>query len=69
MVVGQPEGSQQVLHMRCFEVLEAAVLHKRNAAPRQFNLEPIAVMRSSDQDSLFSQRDALLAKLKHSFAH
>ena len=51
--------------MRGFEKLEAAVLHVRNVAPHQLELEHVAVVRAAKQHRLAPQQHAALARCEH----
>ena len=64
-VLRPAQDGQQVLHVRRFEKFEAAELHERNVPPRQFDLDPQAVVRRAEQHRLRLQPDTALAPRKY----
>jgi hypothetical protein len=57
-VVRPAQHGEQVLHVRGLEELQAAVLHERDLAPRELDLEQVAVARAAEQDRLPAQAGA-----------
>ena len=55
--------------MRSLEVAQAAVLHERDAASRQLELEQVGVVAGAKQDRLRAQLHPLLARGEHAIAH
>jgi hypothetical protein len=51
-VVRPAQQREHILHVSGFEKLQAAVLHVRNVAAEQFELEHVRVMRIARQHSL-----------------
>ena len=61
----QRSTRQQVLDVRGFEKLEPAVLHERDVAAHELELEHVAVMRAAEQHGLALSATPLLARLEH----
>src|SRR4029453_7199539 len=60
-VVRDPEHRERVLDVRRLEELEPAVLHERDVAARELDLEHVAVVAGAEQYSLFTQPGATFA--------
>jgi hypothetical protein len=61
-VVGPAQHGQQVLDVRRLEELQPAVLHERDVAPHQLELQPVAVVAGAEQHRLVAQQLAGLAR-------
>ena len=68
-IVGPPQHRQRVLDVRRFQELESAVLHERNVAPGELELQLRAVAPAPEQHRLRLERHALLALLEHVLGH
>jgi hypothetical protein len=53
-IVDPAQQRQQILHVRGFQKLQAAVLHIWNVPSQQLQLEHIAVMRGAHEHSLIA---------------
>ena len=62
-------AGQHVLHVRGLEELQPAVLHERDVAAGQLELERVAVVAGAEQHGLVAQRRRPLAVLEHAVAH
>ena len=58
-VVGQPEQGDEVLDVRGLQEAQPAVLHVRDVAAGELELEQVGVVRGAHQHGLLAQRDAL----------
>ena len=67
-VLSPAQEGKDILDMRRFEELQAAVLYERNIASGQFDLERAAVMRGAEQHRLLFQRNVGFTMLQHSFS-
>ena len=68
-VVEHPQQRQQVLHVGGLEEPQAAVLHVRDVAAGQFQLEQVGVPGGAEQHGLAPQIDPLVAVGEHPVGH
>jgi len=66
-VLSPAKNADQILHVRRFEKLEAAVFHERDVAAAELDFEQVGVMGSTHQDGLVVQGDPGLSMLQHPF--
>src|SRR5882762_2170037 len=66
-ILGPTQDAHDVLHMRRFEKLEAAVFHERDVAATELDFEQVGVMGRTHQDGLVVQGDPGLSVLQHPF--
>ena len=64
-VLGPAQQTEHILHVPRLEELETAVLHERDIAPAQLDLEQIGMVRGAHQHRLPFQIDPALAVLEH----
>src|SRR5262249_32700199 len=64
-VLRPTQEREDILDMRRFEELQAAVLYERNIASGQFDLERAAVVRGAEQHRLLFQRNSSFTMLQH----
>jgi hypothetical protein len=62
-VLNPAQDTEHVLDMCCLKELQPAILHERDTAAPEFNLELIAVVAGTEQYALSFQGNACLAVL------
>ena len=63
-VLRPAQAGERVLDVRRLEKLQPAVLHERDVAPAELDLQRVAVVRGAEQHRLLAQRHAGLAPLE-----
>ncbi len=67
-VVGEAEQADEVFHVRGLDEPEPAVLHVRDVAASELELEEVAVVRGTHEHRLLAERDAFFAVRQDAFA-
>ncbi len=68
-VAADAKGRDEVLDVRGVEESQAAVLHERDVAPGELELEQVSVVAGSEQHGLLLELHPLLARREHALAH
>jgi hypothetical protein len=69
MVVGQPQQRDEVLYVPCLEILQASVLHERDIAAPQLDLQQRRIVVGPVDHGLLAQLGAFLTRREHALTH